>query len=99
MNNKDIAEIRKQFKLNNDLLKIADIYNVNIKQESSEIFKEECHSFSLLGREQLELFLANFKKVLGGKLDVKFFEVKSVKQRGERTIRNDFYMRGFIQTI
>lgn len=31
MNNKDIAEIRKQFKLDNDLLKIADIYNVYIK--------------------------------------------------------------------
>ncbi|MDN7245485.1 DUF4317 domain-containing protein [Planococcus shenhongbingii] len=76
MNNKDIADIRKRFKLDTDLLKIADIYNVYIQQESSEIFHEESRSFSLLDREQQELFLANFKKVLGGKLDVKLFEVK-----------------------
>ncbi|EPD50884.1 hypothetical protein HMPREF1210_02392 [Paenisporosarcina sp. HGH0030] len=80
MNNKDIAEIRKHFKMDTDLLKIADIYNVYIKQESSEIYHEESRSFSLLDREQQELFLANFKKVLGGKLDVKLFEVKFQRQ-------------------
>ena len=37
MNKKDIAAIRKQFKLDTDLLKITDIYKVYIKQESSEI--------------------------------------------------------------
>ena len=52
MNNKDIAEIRKHFKMDTDLLKIADIYNVYIQQESSEIYHEESHSFSLLDREQ-----------------------------------------------
>ena len=76
MNNKDIADIRKRFKLDTDLLKIAEIYNVYVQQESSEIFHEEGRSFSLLDREQQELFLANFKKVLGGKMDVKLFEVK-----------------------
>ncbi|WP_416143783.1 DUF4317 domain-containing protein [Planococcus koreensis] len=76
MNNKDIADIRKRFKLDTDLLKIAEIYNVYIQQESSEIFHEEGRSFSMLDREQQELFIANFKKVLGGKMDVKLFEVK-----------------------
>ncbi|MFC4713699.1 DUF4317 domain-containing protein [Planococcus dechangensis] len=76
MNKKDIAEIRKSFKLETDLLKITEIYNVYIKQESSEIFHEESRSFTMLDREQQELFLANFKKVLGGKLDQKLFEVK-----------------------
>ena len=76
MNNKDIADIRKRFKVDSDLLKIGDIYNVYIQQESSEIYHEESRSFSLLDREQQELFLANFKKVLGGKLDIKLFEVK-----------------------
>ncbi|MGK7377218.1 DUF4317 domain-containing protein [Planococcus sp. 1R117A] len=84
MNNKDIADIRKRFKLDTDLLKIADIYNVYIQQESSEIFHEESRSFSLLDREQQELFLANFKKVLGGKLDVKLFEVKFQPQEEEQ---------------
>lgn len=85
MNKKDIAEIRKQFKLDTDLLKIADIYNVYIQKESSEIFHEESRSFSLLDREQQELFLANFKKVLGGKLDEKLFEVKFQPQEEGQT--------------
>ncbi|ETP67011.1 hypothetical protein G159_17855 [Planococcus glaciei CHR43] len=76
MNTKDIADIRKRFKLDTDLLKIAEIYNVYIQGESTEIFHEENRSFSLLDREQQELFLNNFKKVLGGKLDQKLFEVK-----------------------
>ncbi|WP_088007187.1 DUF4317 domain-containing protein [Indiicoccus explosivorum] len=76
MNKKDIADIRKRFKLDSDLLKITDIYNVYIKQDSDEIFHEESRPFALLDRDQQELFLANFKKVLGGKLDEKLFEVK-----------------------
>ncbi|WP_019415719.1 DUF4317 domain-containing protein [Paenisporosarcina sp. TG20] len=85
MNKKDIAAISKQFKMDSDLLKIADIYNVYIKQESSDIYHEESQSFSLLDREQQELFLTNFKKVLGGKLDVKLFEVKFQSQAEEQT--------------
>lgn len=80
MNNKDIADIRKRFKLDTDLLKIAEIYNVYIQGEATEIFHEDSRSFSLLDREQQELFLVNFKKVLGGKLDAKLFEVKFLPQ-------------------
>ncbi|NYF25699.1 DUF4317 domain-containing protein [Sporosarcina sp. JAI121] len=85
MNKKDIAEIRKQFKLDTDLLKITDIYKVYIKQESSEFYHEEGQPFSLLDREQQELFLTNFKKVLGGKLGLKLFEVKFQHQAEEQT--------------
>lgn len=76
MNKKDIANIRKQFKLNNDLMKLTDIFNVYIRKESSEIYHQECQPFPLLDDEQKELFLSNFKKVLTGQLDVKLFEVK-----------------------
>ncbi|WNS76267.1 DUF4317 domain-containing protein [Bacillus sp. DTU_2020_1000418_1_SI_GHA_SEK_038] len=76
MNKKDVANIRKQFKLNNDLLKIGDIFNVYIRKESSEIYHEESHPFPMLDQEQQELFLTNFKKVLTGQMDVKLFEVK-----------------------
>ncbi|RNF39905.1 DUF4317 domain-containing protein [Planococcus salinus] len=85
MKKKDIADIRKRFKLDTDLLKIAEIYNVYIQKESSEIFHEESRSFSLLDREQQELFLANFKKVLGGKLDQKLFDVKFQPQEEGQT--------------
>ncbi|MGE9212392.1 DUF4317 domain-containing protein [Exiguobacterium aurantiacum] len=76
MNQKDIAAIRKHFKLNAEAVKIADIYNIYIRQDSNEIFHEELRSFPFVEQEHQELFLANFKKVLGGKIDEKLFEVK-----------------------
>lgn len=76
MNQKDIAAIRKHFKLNAEAVKIADIYNIYIRQDSNEIFHEELRSFPFVEQEHQELFLANFKKVLGGKMDEKLFEVK-----------------------
>ena len=98
MNKKDIADIRKRFKLDTDLLKIADIYNVYIQKESSEIFHEESRSFSLLDREQQELFLANFKKVLGGKLDQKLFEVKFQPQEEGQTDHTQHLLYEGLQT-
>ncbi|HEY4552796.1 MAG TPA: DUF4317 domain-containing protein [Bacillaceae bacterium] len=76
MNKKDIANIRKQFKLDNDLLTVTDIFNVYIRKESSEIYHQVSLPFPMLDREQQELFMSNFKKVLTGQLDVKLFEVR-----------------------
>lgn len=64
MNKKDIAQIRKQFKLNNDLLKISDIFNVYIMKESSEIYHYESQPFEMLDQDQQELFMDNFKNCL-----------------------------------
>lgn len=98
MNKKNIAEIKKHFKMDTDLLKIANIYNVYIQQESSEIYHEESRSFSLLDREQQELFLANFKKILSGKLDVKLFEVKFQPQTEEQTDHSQRLLYEGLQT-
>ncbi|CDO02920.1 hypothetical protein OPHB3_3730 [Oceanobacillus picturae] len=76
LNKKDIANIRKQFKINNDLLKINDIFNVYIMKESSEIYHHQSVPFDLLEEEQKDLFMTNFKKVLTGQLDEKLFELK-----------------------
>ncbi|RKQ29692.1 DUF4317 domain-containing protein [Oceanobacillus halophilus] len=76
MNKKDIANIRKQFKVGNDLLKINDIFNVYIMKESSEIYHHQSQAFELLDQDQQELFMNNFKKVLTGQLDQKLFELK-----------------------
>ncbi|WP_099157558.1 DUF4317 domain-containing protein [Virgibacillus ndiopensis] len=76
MNKKDIANIRKQFKLNNDLLKIQEIFTVYIMKESSEIYHHQSVPFEMLEQEQQELFMDNFKKVLSGQLDEKLFELK-----------------------
>lgn len=76
LNKKDIANIRKQFKINNDLLTINDIFNVYIMKDSSSVYHVESTSFELLEDEQKELFMTNFKKVLTGQLDQKLFELK-----------------------
>lgn len=76
MDKKDIGNIRKQFKVNNDLLKINEIFNVYIMKESSEIYHHQSMPFEMLEEEQKELFMDNFKKVLSGQLDEKLFELK-----------------------
>jgi hypothetical protein len=76
MNKKDVANIRKQFKVDNDLMKISDIFNVYVMKESSDIYHQESQPFQMLEQDQQELFLNNFKKVLTGQLDERLFELK-----------------------
>ncbi|WP_462412798.1 DUF4317 domain-containing protein [Neobacillus sp. Marseille-QA0830] len=77
MNKKDIANIRKQFKLDNEhILKIKEIFNVYVQKETGEIYHHVSQPFQMLDQEAQELFLANFKKVLTGHLDAKLFELK-----------------------
>ncbi|WP_249872637.1 DUF4317 domain-containing protein [Oceanobacillus saliphilus] len=76
MNKKDIANIKKQFKLDNELLNIREIFNVYVQKESGDIYHHVSQPFQLLDRESQELFLVNFKKVLTGQLDSKLFNLK-----------------------
>ncbi|MDF1508491.1 DUF4317 domain-containing protein [Robertmurraya sp. DFI.2.37] len=76
MNKNDIANIRKQFKLNNKYMHIQEIFNVYVKKETGEIYTHISQPFEMLEKEAQELFLANFKKVLTGQLDSKLFELK-----------------------
>ena len=76
MKKKDIDHFRRQLKLHNDLLHINTIFNVYVMKESDEIYHSEIGPFELLEEEQKELFLANFKKVLSGKIDEKLFSLK-----------------------
>lgn len=85
MNKKDIANIRKQFKLDNDLMKIREIFNVYVKKESGEIYHHVSQPFQMLELEAQELFLTNFKKVLTGYLDAKLFELKFIRDVEDST--------------
>lgn len=76
MDKKDIAGIRKQLKVDNDLMKISNIFNVYIMKESTDIYHHQSQPFEMLDRDQQELFMTNFKKVLTGQLDEKLFELK-----------------------
>lgn len=84
MNSKTIANIRKQFKLNNKYMQITEIFNVYVKKESGEIYTDISQPFEMLEKEAQELFLANFKKVLTGQLDSKLFELR-FKQEDENS--------------
>lgn len=82
---KEIAHIRKQFKLDRDLLKIFDILNVYIMKDSSDIYHRECQPFAMLDREKQELYMDNFKKLLTGELNQKLFELKFREEAEEPT--------------
>ncbi|NRF92898.1 DUF4317 domain-containing protein [Paenibacillus frigoriresistens] len=73
---KELAHIRKQLKLDHDMLEMFNILNVYIMKESNEIYHYERQAFALLDREKQELYMANFKKLLTGELDQKMFELK-----------------------
>jgi hypothetical protein len=76
MNKKSIAHLRNQFKEDNELMKISDIFHVYVKKETGEIYHEGSQSFEMVETEQREMFLNNFKSVLKGKLDSKVFALK-----------------------
>ncbi|WP_054955252.1 DUF4317 domain-containing protein [Paenibacillus dakarensis] len=85
MKKKEVAHIRKQFKLDHDLLSIYDILNVYIMKETDEIYHWERHPFELVDREKQELYMGNFKKLLTGELDHKLFELKFQDEAEEPT--------------
>jgi len=80
MNKKELANIRKEFKLDSGMLKIEEIYSVYLKKDNVQIDYEpiihsEFNHFESMDMDKKELFLGNFKKVLTGALDTKIFEL------------------------
>src|SRR5699024_1789754 len=90
MNKKDIAAVRRQFKLDNELMDIETIFNVYVQKESGDIYHHVSQPFALLDKESQELFLVNFKKVLTGQLDSKLFELK-FKRDIEDSTQDDLF--------
>jgi hypothetical protein len=82
---KEIAHIRKHFKLDNEMLKIHDILNVYIMKETNEIYHFERQPFALVDREKQELYMLNFKKLLTGELDQKMYELKFQEEAEQPT--------------
>ncbi|MBU3181644.1 DUF4317 family protein [Clostridium psychrophilum] len=80
MNKKELANIRKEFKLDSDMMKIQEIYSVYLKKDNVKIDYEpviysEFDHFDSMDMNKKELFLGNFKKVLTGAIDTKIFEL------------------------
>ena len=80
MNKKELANLRKEFKLDSSMLKIEEIYSVYLKKDSVQgedkpVIYSEFSYFDRLDMDKKELFLVNFKKVLTGTIDTKLFEL------------------------
>jgi hypothetical protein len=80
MNKKELADIRKEFKLDSRMLKIEEIYSVylkkdNVQIDSKPVIHSEFDYFDRMDMDKKELFLGNFKKVLTGAMDTKLFEL------------------------
>ena len=80
MNKKELADIRKEFKLDSGMMKINEIYSVYLKKDNVQIDYEpviysEFDYFDRMDIDKKDLFLGNFKKVLTGALDTKIFEL------------------------
>jgi len=80
MNKKELANLRKEFKLDSSMLKIEEIYSVYLKKDSVQgedkpVIYSEFDYFDRMDMDKKELFLVNFKKVLTGTIDTKLFEL------------------------
>ncbi|MHC1682750.1 MAG: DUF4317 family protein [Clostridiaceae bacterium] len=83
MNKQDLAGIKKEFKLDNTMLSVKEIYNVYLKKDNLSIIHSELEYFESYDSEKQELYLKNFKKILSGALDTKLFELEFVGVENE----------------
>jgi hypothetical protein len=91
MNKKDLADLRKEFKLNSYIMSIKEVYSVYLKKDNNEIIKKELNYFDMLEIEKKELYLNNFKKVLTGTIDTKIFELDFNSENLEESTQNVLY--------
>lgn len=91
MNKKDLNKMKKEFKLDSSLLKIKEIYNVYIKRDGNCPLFSKFNYFEMLDSETQELYLANFKKILGGTLNTKLFELKFNDENNENNSQKVLY--------
>lgn len=75
MNKKDLADIRKEFKIGSYNLPIKEVYSVYLKKDNGQVITKELNHFEMMDLEKRELYLENFKKVLTGTIDSKVFEL------------------------
>lgn len=89
MNKKDLADLRKEFKLNSYMLKIKEVYSVYLKKDNGQIITKEKLNFKIESDEVKELYLNNFKKVLTGSIDSKVFELSFKNQNTIEGLENE----------
>lgn len=89
MNKKDLADLRKEFKLSSYMMPIKEIYSVYLKKDNGEIITRELNYFEMMDIEKKELYLDNFKKVLTGTIDTKVFELDFIMKTTDENITEE----------
>lgn len=90
MNKKEIASMKKEFKLGSVMLNIKEIYSVYLKKDNGEIIHSEFSYFDKMEEEKQELYLNNFKKVLSGTIDTKLFQLNFENLEGVKENSQEF---------
>lgn len=75
MNKKELASMKKEFKIESVMLNIKQIYSVYLKKDNGEVIHNEFSYFDKMEEEKQELYINNFKKMLGGAIDTKLFQL------------------------
>ncbi|QAT41238.1 DUF4317 family protein [Clostridium sp. JN-9] len=88
MNKKDLADIRKEFKIGSYNLSIKEVYSVYLKKDNAQIITKELNQFEMMDIEKRELYLGNFKKVLTGTIDSKIFELDFQCENNDDSSKN-----------
>lgn len=94
MNKKELSHIRRQFKPDNELMTIHDIFNVYVQKETGDIYHHETNPFLMLEKETQDMFLDNFKKVLTGTVDAKLFTLKFKREEGIDNLTQNILYEG-----
>lgn len=90
MNKKDLADLKKEFKIDSSAVPLKEVYSVYLKKDNGKTITKELVPFEMMDIETRELYLGNFKKVLTGSIDSKIFELDFAgdglqQQNDERT--------------
>ncbi len=90
MNKKELNRMKKEFKLDSIMLSLKEIYNVYIKKDSNSVLYSNLSYFQMIDTEAQELYINNFKKILGGTLDAKLFELPFITEENGNLAQLNF---------
>lgn len=98
MNKRDLASLRREFKLSSYLMPIKETYSVYLKRDNGEIITREFNYFEMMDIDKKELYLANFKKILTGAIDTKIFELDFNKSQEDNSINTQHLLYNAISS-
>lgn len=90
MTRKELNKMKREFKSDSTMVNIKEVYNIYIKKDNNSIIYSNINYFDRIDEELKELFLGNFKKILGGTLDTKLFQLQFKRHEETNQSQLDF---------